>query len=66
MNDMSNRDPDRAQVEEIFLDAVELSADERAAMLDERCAGDGALRREVDVVDLVSTDAPAAFDALLN
>ena len=25
-----------------------------------------ALRREVDVVDLVSTDAPAAFDALLN
>lgn len=44
-------DRDRARwlrVQELFLEAVELSAMERGGFLDDRCAGDRDLRDEVE------------------
>jgi tetratricopeptide (TPR) repeat protein len=53
---MAQTDPARAK--EIFLDALDLDAGERAAFLDERCDGDGTLRSRVDA--LLSAHAEAA------
>ena len=63
MNRLPDEGPDRAQVEEIFLEALELSADERAALLDERCAGSAALRGEVESL-LAALDAPGLVPEL--
>jgi eukaryotic-like serine/threonine-protein kinase len=53
-----------ARLDQIFADALELADDERAAFLDEACAGDPALRREVD--DLLDADrrSRAVLDGL--
>src|SRR5438105_4726403 len=39
---------DRATVREVYLEAAELPEDQRPALLDLRCAGNGALRTEVE------------------
>jgi eukaryotic-like serine/threonine-protein kinase len=61
MNDPRPVGPDRwRQVEELCWEALELPARERAAMLDDACAGDRALRAEVESL-LVSESAVATF-----
>jgi serine/threonine-protein kinase len=57
MDQKEHRSPDRAQVEEIFLDALELPPAERNALLDRRCAGDEALRLEVQSL-IAALEAP--------
>lgn len=44
------------RINEIFLDAADLAGESRAAFLDEACAGDAELRREVEL--LLSHDDP--------
>jgi eukaryotic-like serine/threonine-protein kinase len=48
----------RRQVDEVLQSAIELAPDERAAFLSAACAGDAALRREVEA--LLRLDAEAA------
>ncbi len=61
--------PRWTRIQDVFLDAAERPAGERAAFLDEACAGDGDLRREVEsllAADVTGTpllDAP--FDDLV-
>ncbi|HKQ80027.1 MAG TPA: protein kinase [Blastocatellia bacterium] len=50
------------QVDEIFQAAVELDADRRAAFLDQACAGDLALRREVDALLAVDERAKSFIE----
>lgn len=57
MNESPGPPVDRAQVEEIFLEALELPAAERAAFLDARCAQASAVRAEVESL-LDSWDVP--------
>ncbi|MEL6330919.1 MAG: hypothetical protein AAFR38_14835, partial [Planctomycetota bacterium] len=48
MSDFDNK------VDEVFARAIELQGEERARYLDEACAGDDRLRREVE--ELIETD----------
>jgi serine/threonine protein kinase len=50
----------------IFAAAVELPADQRSAHLDEACAGDVALRRQVEALLRVHDDAGNFFDKLAS
>src|SRR3984885_9425052 len=48
----------------VFASALELPADQRGAYLDQACAGDAALRRQVEVLLRVHDDAGNFFDQL--
>jgi len=62
MNTGPRGDPRRARLEELFLAASDLPAEERAAFLDAACDADADLRREVDA--MLAADARA--DAVLG
>src|ERR1700733_3053473 len=48
----------------VFASALELPADQRGAYLDQACAGDAALRRQVEALLRVHDDAGNFFDKL--
>jgi serine/threonine protein kinase len=51
MTTHANMSPERyEQVRELFIEVCELDASARSAMLDDRCAGDADLRREVEAL----------------
>ncbi|SPE60945.1 Serine/threonine protein kinase with TPR repeats (fragment) [Verrucomicrobia bacterium] len=58
-------EPPNAEVA-IFAAALELPADQRAAYLDQACAGDAALRRQVEVLLRDHDDAGNFFDKLAS
>lgn len=57
-------DPSLSRIEEVLAEALARSPEERAAFLDEACAGDGELRRELDELLEVNADAEEFFDDL--
>ncbi|HKJ02550.1 MAG TPA: tetratricopeptide repeat protein, partial [Longimicrobiales bacterium] len=60
---MSETRVDRSQVEELFLEALELGSTERAAFLKDRCGHDPVLLAEVSSL-LASADAPGLIPEL--
>ncbi len=55
-----------AQIERLYHDAIERAADERASFLDEACAGDSALRREVESLLEANEDTGILDSLALN
>src|SRR6185437_3010456 len=52
-----------SRVQDVFAEAIECDGEARQRLLDDRCAGDPALRRQVESL-LASHEAPGPFDRL--
>ena len=53
-----------AKIEQMFHAALERPADERLAFLDEACAGDEALRKEIDLLPSADSQKESSIEAL--
>jgi serine/threonine-protein kinase len=57
--------PERwGQIEKLFYSALELEPGERAAFLDEACAGDGPLRRDLETLLAAHAQPESGFEAI--